>query len=43
MKKIAAPLEKSWLASAGKLNVDGTAALAYYQSESRRRQVGSEQ
>jgi TRAP-type C4-dicarboxylate transport system substrate-binding protein len=43
MKSIAAPLEKSWLASAGKLNVDGTAALAYYRSESRRVQLGSEQ
>jgi TRAP-type C4-dicarboxylate transport system substrate-binding protein len=43
MKKITAPLEGAWLANAGKAKVDGKAALAYYQSESKRYMIGREQ
>jgi TRAP-type C4-dicarboxylate transport system substrate-binding protein len=36
LRKIAEPLEQSWLADAQKLGVDGKAALAFYRQESKR-------
>jgi TRAP-type C4-dicarboxylate transport system substrate-binding protein len=43
MKQITAPLQSAWLANAAKLKVDGQAALAYYQDESRRESARGQQ
>jgi len=35
LKKLAAPLDQAWIAEAGKLHVDGKAALDYYRAQAK--------